>query len=110
MLGQKIGSRLCIYPVCQIFCQNHFLLLHFQDKCIFAVYAEIQDGPQKWQENNFGEKSLADSGDTLWVKKFHRNCSILLCFRDKRVFSFLKQKFDMASKSRGKTKFEKGRQ
>ena len=45
--GQKVASRPCIYPVGQIFCQNCSLLLRFQDKCIFAVYAEIHDGPQK---------------------------------------------------------------
>ena len=25
-------------------------------RCVFAFYAEIQDGRQKWQENNFWEK------------------------------------------------------
>ena len=32
--------------------------------------AEIQDGRQKWQENNFCEKPSIDSADTLWVKNF----------------------------------------
>ena len=26
----------------------------FHDKCIFEFYAEIQDGRQKWEENDFG--------------------------------------------------------
>ena len=49
--------------------------------------AEIQDGRQKWRENNFWEKSPIDSADTLRVKNC-RNCSISLHFRDKRIFAF----------------------
>ena len=36
----------------------------------FVFNTEIQDGRQKWRENNFGEKLPVDSADTLWVKKF----------------------------------------
>ena len=36
----------------------------------FAFYAEIQNGHQKWQENDFGEKSPVDSADNLQVKNF----------------------------------------
>ena len=32
-------------------------------------YADIQDGRQKCWENDFWEKLLVDSADTLWVKK-----------------------------------------
>ena len=35
-----------------------------------AFYTEIQDGHQKWQENDFCEKLPVDSADTLWVKNF----------------------------------------
>ena len=28
----------------------------FQDECTFALYAEIQEGCQKWRESNFCEK------------------------------------------------------
>ena len=31
-----------------------------QDKCLFAFYAEIQDGRQKWRESDFCEKPPAD--------------------------------------------------
>ena len=31
----------------------------------YAFYAEIQDGCQKWRENDFCEKSPVDSADTL---------------------------------------------
>ena len=31
-----------------------------QDKCAFAFYTEIQDGPQKWQESDFCEKPPVD--------------------------------------------------
>ena len=33
-------------------------------------YAEIKDGCQKWQDNDFWEKSAVDSSVTLWVKNF----------------------------------------
>ena len=41
-----------------------------RDKRAFAFYAEIQDGRQKWRENDFCEKSPVDSANTLWVKHF----------------------------------------
>ena len=56
-----------------------FIYLFF---CVF--YAEIQNGHQKWHENDFWEKSPVDSADNLRVK----NCvnrSISLHFRDKQV-------------------------
>ena len=37
----------------------------------FAFYAEIQEGRQKWRENNFFvESHQIESADTLWVKNF----------------------------------------
>ena len=36
--------------------RNHSLLRHFQDKYIFVSYAEIQNGRQKWCQNNFWKK------------------------------------------------------
>ena len=62
---------------------KHFVKItishRFQDKCIFAFYAEIQDGRQKWQENNFWEK-LPDDCRYPGSQKFHQNHSILHCF------------------------------
>ena len=40
----KVTSRLCRYPACPKFRQNHSISHHFQDKCTFAFYTEIQDG------------------------------------------------------------------
>ena len=37
---------------------------------VFAYNTEIQDGHQKWRENNFWEKWPLDSADTLQVKNF----------------------------------------
>ena len=34
------------------------------------LYAEIQDGHQKWQESDFWEKSPVDSAYTLQIKNF----------------------------------------
>ena len=67
---RKVASRLCRYPVDQKFCRNRSIWLRFRDKHVFAFYAEIQDGCQKWRENNFWEKSPVDSADTLRVKNF----------------------------------------
>ena len=44
--------------------------LRFRDKLVFAFYAEIQDGRQKWRENDFCKKLPVDSANTLWVKNF----------------------------------------
>ena len=38
--------------------------------CVCVFYAELQDGCQKWWENNFWEKLPVDAIDTLWVKNF----------------------------------------
>ena len=46
-----------------------------QDKCIFAFYAEIQDGSQKWRKNDFCKKSPVHSGHP-GGRKFRRNLSI----------------------------------
>ena len=35
-----------------------------------AFNAEIQDGHQKWRENDFCKKWPIDFADTLWVKNF----------------------------------------
>ena len=35
-----------------------------------AFYVEIQNGCQKWQENNFRQKSTVNSADTLGLKNF----------------------------------------
>ena len=42
-----------------------FIYLFF---CVF--YPEIQNGHQKWHENDFWEKSPVDSGNNLRVKNF----------------------------------------
>ena len=36
----------------------------------YVFYTKIQDGRQKWQENDFSEKSPVDSADSLGVKNF----------------------------------------
>ena len=35
-----------------------------------VFYTEIEDGRQKWRENNFYKKLPEHSADTLWVKNF----------------------------------------
>ena len=46
----------------------------------FVFNAEIQDGCQKWQENNFYEKLPVDTADTLRVKNCLENCFYLAPF------------------------------
>ena len=65
LLG-NCASRLCRYSAGQKFRRNCSISHHFQDKCVFVFYAEIQDGHQKWQERDFWEKSSVDSAYTLW--------------------------------------------
>ena len=48
---------------------------------------EIQDGRQKWWENNFCEKSPVDCRYHAG-QKFRRNSSISHSFRDKLIFAF----------------------
>ena len=52
------------------FHRNCSISHHFGDKCVFAFYAEIQDGRQKWQENNISQNLPEDCADTLLVKTF----------------------------------------
>ena len=54
----------------------------FQDKCVLAFYAEIQDGCQRWPESNFCKKSPIDSADTLKIALSHT------VFQDKCVLVF----------------------
>ena len=70
----------------------------------FAFYPEIQDGHQKWRENNFCEKSPVDSADKLQVK----NSVEITLFRSVskiNTFLCLTQNFKMATKSGGKMFF-----
>ena len=98
---RKDASRLCRYPAGQKFCQNCSISPRFRDKRVFAIKAEIQDGHQKWRENDFWEKSPVDSANTLWVKNFVK----ITRSRDNAFLRFM-QKLKMAAKSGGKMIFE----
>ena len=103
---RKVASRLLKYPVGQKFRRNRSISLRFRDKHIFAFKEEIQDGRQKWRENDFWEKTPVDSADTLWVNNF---VEIALSRSISEINMFLRfmQKFKMAAKSGGKTIFAK---
>ena len=71
--------------------------------CII-FHAKIQDGRQKWQENDFWENSPVDSADTLQVKYFaeialSRTVSVI------NAFLYFTQTFKMAVKNGGKAIF-----
>ena len=72
-------------------------------------YAEIQDGRQKWRENNFWGYSLEDSVEALGVKnvvKIALSCTVF----EINAFLPFTQKFKMAAKNCGKTNFGETRQ
>ena len=85
-------------------CLFFYLIIYF-----FAFYAKIQNGHQKWRENDFWEKSPVDSADILRIKNFveialSRSVSetnMLLCFH---------AEIQNGCKSGGKTIFAKSRQ
>ena len=81
------------------------LSLRFRDKPGFAFYAEIQDGRQKWRENDFWGKSPVDSGDTLRVKNFVK-IALSRSISEINAFLCFTQKFK-ATKSVRKTIFGK---
>ena len=93
---RKIDSRLCRYPADQKFCRNRSISLHFQNKRVFVLNGEIQDGRHKWQENDFCEKLLVDSADTLRVKNFVE-IALSHSVSDINAFLHLTQKFKMAA-------------
>ena len=83
--------------------------LQFQDKRAFEFYTEIEDGRQKWWENNFCKKMPVDSADTVWVKNFVE-ISLSRSVSEINKFLCLTQKFKMAAKSGGKIFFAISRQ
>ena len=89
-----------------IFTQKFKILHHSRDKCVFAFYAEIQDGCQKWWEKDFCEMSPLHSADTLRVKTF---IEITLSRTVSKINEFLRftQKFKMATKNGRKEIFGK---
>ena len=90
----------------QNFHQNCSILLRFRDKRVFAFNTEIQDGRQKWRENDFCKKLPVDSADTLRVKIFV-DIALSRSISKINVFLHLTQKFKMAAKSGGKMIFAK---
>ena len=103
---RKVASRLCIYPVGEKFPRNCSISLCFRDKHGFVFNAEIQDGHQKWRENDFCKKLPVDSIDTLRGKNF---IEIALSRYVIKINTFLRltQKFKMVAKNGGKMIFVK---
>ena len=94
------------HVVGQKFCQNHSITHHFRDKRVFAFYTEIQDGRQKWRENDFWDTVAEDSVHTLWVKNFVK-ITLSRTISEKNAFLYFTQKFNMAVKNGWKTIFGK---
>ena len=89
MFLRKVTSRLHRFPADQKCRRNRSVSLRFRDKRVFAFNAEIQDGCQKWMENNFCEKSPVNSENTLRIKNFIEialshtisEINVFLCFQ-----------------------------
>ena len=88
-------------------CQNHSILLCFQDKRIIEFNAEIQDGHQKWRENVVMQKVISRQKDTLWVKNFIK---IVLSCSISEINVFLHRNSRWPSKVAGKIFLEISRQ
>ena len=99
----KMNIFLCV--ICFSICAK---IQGFIDECVF-FYAEIQDGRQKWHENDFWENLPGESADTLWVKYF---IEIALSHTVSKINLFLHftQQFKMAAKNGGKVIFAQSRQ
>ena len=83
-----------------------FIFLFIYVFFFFAFYAEIQNGHQKWHENDFSEKLPVDSADNLRVKNF---VGIALSRSISEINGFLRftQKFKIAAKVAGKQFLQK---
>ena len=80
------------------FRRNHSISLRFRDKHVFVFYAEIQDGHQKWLENDFWEKLQVECPNTLLVKKFVK-IALSRSVYEINTFLYLTKKFKMAAKT-----------
>ena len=67
-----------------------------------GFYAEFQNGSQKWQGIDFGEKRQVDSAVTLGIKNFVEIALSRTVFKINAFLHFTK-KFKMATKNDGKT-------
>ena len=84
-----------IPDVGQIFLQNRTVSM-INMLCFFLFYAEIQDGRQKWWENNICQQVADDSAYILGLKNFVEIA--LSCIVSKiHVFLHFTQKFKMAA-------------
>ena len=90
-----------IYDKMQGFIDESGLFTFYLFICILC---RIQDGHQKWRENDFCKKSPVDSADILQVKIFIEIALSRSVF-EINTFLCLTQKFKMAAKSGGKTLF-----
>ena len=97
------------YPSDKKFQRNRSISHRFRDQCTFAFDTEIEDGHQKWRENNFWEKSPVDSADTLGVKNFDE-IAVSHTVAEINVFLRFTQKFKMVAKNGRITIFGKTRQ
>ena len=95
----KSAAWLCIYPVDQKLVRNLSVSHCFRDKCIFAFYAEIQDGCPKLQKTIFGKKyhRTFHNSRTCPVVKNCLEITLSRTVSQLNVFLWFMQKFKMAA-------------
>ena len=73
MAGQQFWGKSAVDSAYTLWIENfvEFALSSTVSKItVFAFYAEIQDGRQKWRQSDFSEMSPVHSADTLSIKTF----------------------------------------
>ena len=68
IFGKNCQLTLWIPLEVKIFTEITLFHIVSKIKCILAFYAEVQDGHQKWRENNFWKEIPDDFADNLEVK------------------------------------------
>ena len=102
-LTQKF--KMAVDPVGQKFRRNRSILFHFRNKHFFTFNAEIQDGCQKWQENDLLGKVTSTLRRYPVSQKLRRKLLLSGSVFEINMFLRLTQKFKMAAKSGWKTIF-----
>ena len=88
------------------FQRNRSISHRFGEKCVFAFYAEIQDGrKKKMAGKRFLGKVTRRVCRYPGGQKFCRNCSFSHHFQDKCILAFFMLKFKMAAQNGGKATF-----
>ena len=99
----KVSSRLCSYPVGQKFCRNRSILFHFRNKHFLRLTQKFKMAAKSGRKTILGKSCQYALQIPCESKIASKIASILLCFRDKRVFAFYTEIQDGRQKWPGKS-------